>query len=120
MAFKTTVRIVPTRETVRITVTGPSGDEVLKARLPPPSHRWAMRMLLDSLALLLGKRLSVVLSAEVEESFWTQDLSDGFGFGIDTICYEVDVLESRESRRRHRLRLGVERRSPRESERNGR
>jgi hypothetical protein len=74
-------------------------------RLPSASHRWAMRMLLDSLALLLGTRLSVVLSAEAEESFWMQDLSDGFGFGIDSICYEVEVVESRKRRPRHRLRL---------------
>jgi hypothetical protein len=120
MAAKTTVRIIPTGGTVRITVTGPTGDEVLKARVPRPSHQSAMRMLLDSLALLLGKRLSVVLSAEAEESFWTQDLSDGFGFGIDTICYEVDVLESRKGRPRRRLRLGLERRAPWESEGNGR
>jgi hypothetical protein len=120
MASKTTVRIVPTRGEIRITVTSPTGDELLKALLPPPSHRWAMRMLLDALALLVGTRLSVVLSAEVEERFWTQDLWDGFGFAVDTICYEVDVLESRK-RRAHsgrRLRLKVERRGTRESERN--
>jgi hypothetical protein len=104
MAFKTTVRIIPTREETRLTVANATG-EILKARLPSASHRWAIRMLLDSLALLLGTRLSVVLSAEGEESFWMQDLSDGFGFGIDTICYEVDVVESRKRRPRHRLRL---------------
>ena len=119
MASKTTVRIVPIRGEIRITVTDPKGNELLKALLPPPSHRWAMRMLLDALALLVGTRLSVVLSAEVEERFWTQDLSDGFGFAIDTICYEVDVVESRQRRRRprQRLRLNVERRPPWETAR---
>ena len=40
------------------------------------------------------------VSAESEDLSCAQGLSDGFGFGIDTLHYEVEIAASRAERRR--------------------
>lgn len=108
MAPMTTVRILPTRRTTRILVSDPNGDEVLKARLPPAgrAHRLAARTLLEGLALFYNARIRVVLSVDSEATSFELGLSDGLGTGIDTFYYEVEILPSRERRRRLLRGLG--------------
>jgi hypothetical protein len=99
--MRATVRMILTGNATRILVTDPYGREILKAQLSAASqaHHLAARTLLEALALLCNARLRVVLSAESEESSCAQGLSDGFGFGIDT-------LRTTRSRSRRRARSG--------------
>jgi len=78
-------------------------DEVLKARLPPPSqiHPRAAPTLCEALALWFQRPLCVVLAAADGDSTSALSLSDGFGFGARTVHYAVRVLEP--GRRGHRL-----------------
>lgn len=101
---KITVTIVPTFESTRIlATTGP--DEILKARLGPPSqaHRFAAATLLEGLSLWFQRPLRVVLSAESEAFSSGLGLSDGFGFGAKTVHYEVEVVERKPKRRGARI-----------------
>lgn len=88
-----------------LAMSGP--DEVLRARLGPPSqvHRLAAPLLLEGLSLWHQIPLSVVLSVPESgaSSPLTLSLSDGFRFGDSTLCYAVDVFAP--PRRRGR-RLG--------------
>lgn len=98
--------IVPRRHETRILMTeGP--DDVLVARLGPVTsahHRWAAPMLLEALSLWQGRPLRVVLSAESEDYLCSLGLSDGFGLGVSSLHYVVDIVDPREVRRGRRLR----------------
>ena len=101
---KITVTIVATFESTRILATiGP--DEILKARLGPPSqaHRFAAATLLEGLSLWFQRPVRVVLSAESEEFSSGLGLSDGFGFGAKTVHYEVEVVARKPKRRGVRI-----------------
>jgi hypothetical protein len=85
--------MILTGSETRVLVTNPYGQEILKARLAAASqaHHLAARTLLEAVALFCNARVRVVLSAESEESSCAQGLSDGFGFGIDSLYYEVEI-----------------------------
>jgi len=102
MSTRATVRMKLTASATRILVIDRYGREILKAQLAAASqaHRLAARTLLEAVALFCNAQLRVVLSAESEESSCAQGLSDGFGFGIDTLHYEVEIAPSRAERRR--------------------
>ena len=102
MSTRASVRMVLTSSASRVLVTDRYGRDMLNAQLPPASqaHRLATRTLLEALALFCDARLRVVLSAESEDLSCAQGLSDGFGFGIDTLHYEVDIAPTRGERRR--------------------
>jgi hypothetical protein len=89
-----TVAIAATYEETRLLATrGPR--EVLRARLASPSraHRWAMPLLLESLALGWQQPLRVVLCAESEALSSGLQLTDDLGLGRSTLFYEVELLE---------------------------
>jgi len=90
----------PTRETTRLYLTV-GGDELLRAGLPPPgaSHPRAAPILLEGLALWLQRPLSVVLCAADGDVSSALGLSDGFGFGYQTVHYEVEVVHPARRRR---------------------
>ena len=68
--------------------------EVLRAALPrSPSDPRAAPMLLESLALWLGRPLSVVLCAADLDASFVPGLSDDFGVGATTVHYEVEVVD---------------------------
>jgi hypothetical protein len=102
VSTRASVRMVLTSSASRVLVTDRYGRDMLKAQLPPASqaHRLATRTLLEALALFCDARLRVVLSAESEDLSCAQGLSDGFGFGIDTLHYEVEIAASPAKRRR--------------------
>jgi hypothetical protein len=102
MSKRATIKIRLTREATRVLMTDRCGGEILKAQLPASSaaHPCAARTLLEGLALFCGDRLRIVLSAESEDFSCAQGLSDGLGFGIDTLYYEVDIVPSKEVGRR--------------------
>jgi hypothetical protein len=79
--------------------------EVLRARLGPPCqvHRMAAPLLLEGLSLWYQRPLSVVLCADEQASCCpvTRSLSNGLGFGDNTLSYVVEVMEPG----RHRGRL---------------
>jgi len=116
--MRATVRMRLTTSATRVLVTDRYGREVLKAQLPAATaaHRLATRTLLEGLSLFCDARLRVVVSAESEELSCAQGLSDGFGFGADTLHYEIDIAPSASERRRgmgsfrdvRRLRAGKE------------
>ena len=84
----------PTSESTRILLTH-HDREILRAQLPPPSqvHFHAGPSLCESLALWLQTPLSVVLVADAQGASSALNLSDGLGFGLSTLHYDVEVLE---------------------------
>lgn len=105
MDTRLTVVVAPTSEATRLLMLdGP--DELLRARLGAPSqvHRAAAPTLLEGLALWHQEPLRVVLCVESDLHSSVLDLSDGFGFGYQTLHYEVEVVERDRRRRGQRLR----------------
>ena len=99
--------ITATANETRILVQDASGDRLL-ARLPSLScaaHPRALPFLVEALALWCGAKVHVVLY--VDERFEWEDsgLSDVFGFGLETLLFEVELvpLEHRRSRGAKRL-----------------
>ncbi|MBP7292496.1 MAG: hypothetical protein KBB21_38055 [Nannocystaceae bacterium] len=88
--------IKPWPEKTRLLLT--CGDEeVMRTALPPPRgiHPRAAETLLTGLALWLGRPLSVVLCADAEATSSALGLCDGFGVGVQTAHYEVEVVDPR-------------------------
>jgi hypothetical protein len=67
-------------------------------------HRMAAKTMLEAIALLYQTRVRVVLSADSEAISLGFGLTDGFGFGIDSLYSGVEVLPDAEQRR-HAKRL---------------
>ena len=91
-----TVAIATTYEETRLLATrGPR--EVLRARLAPPTfaHRWAVPLLLESLALAWQQPLRVVLYAESEVLSSALQLTDDLGLERSTLFYEIERLAPR-------------------------
>jgi hypothetical protein len=67
--WPTTIRIGA--EDLKLLVTSPAGDDLLKARLPlRPPHPRALLTLLEGVALLSGEPLYVVISAGNRRDDW--------------------------------------------------
>ena len=110
MQMMAIVRI--TLDETRILVRDETGDRLI-ARLPAlhSSHRWALRALLESLALWSQRRLRVVLYADDSCDWQGLGLADAFEF-TDSLHLDVDIvpLEARPGRRRQLVGLGSFRR----------
>jgi len=62
--WKATLQATP--GSIRVLVTGPEGDDLVKAHLPDyPRHPRALLTVLEGLALWSGERLCVAISADV-------------------------------------------------------
>lgn len=96
--------IKPTFHTTRLLMTC-GDDEVVKAVLPPPSqaHWRAAPTVIEGLSLWFGRRVSVVLCVDGQDSTYTLNLCDGLGFGQRTVHYEVEVVEPGRRRRGKRI-----------------
>ena len=107
MPMMATVRV--TLDETRILVSDEAGDRLL-ARLPAlhASHRWALRTLLESLALWSDRRLRVVLHADESCDWQRLGLADAFEFATDGLHLEVDIVphEPRPSHAKHLTGLG--------------
>lgn len=88
------VALAPTLNSMFLLATGACGNELLKARLAPPSqiHPRAATTLLEGLSLWRQRPLSVVLCVDDEATSSGLQLSDGFGFGHKSVFYDVEVL----------------------------
>jgi len=94
MDTQITIIVAPTVESTR--VLGMCGsDEILRAKLGPPSHvhRWAASTLLEGLALWYQEPVRVVLCAESDAIALPLMLTDGLGFGDRTFHFEVEVVD---------------------------
>jgi hypothetical protein len=104
-----TVVVSPSVTRTRVLVSrGP--DELLRACLPPPSqvrHERALPAFLEGLALLLDRRLRVVLSVDAREAGFCLGLTDELGLGCRAVFYEVEVIGRRVRRRRGSRIRGV-------------
>jgi hypothetical protein len=112
MQMTASVRI--TLDETRILVRDEAGDRLI-ARLPAlhSSHRWALRALLESLALWSQRRLRVVLSADDSCDWQSLGLADAFEFASDSLYLDIDIVphEGRPCRHpRHLVGLGSFRR----------
>jgi len=108
MPSRVTITIVPRgEETDVLVMDGP--HEVMKARLGASSHshRLAMQTLLEAIALWYQDKVRVVLSADSEAISCAWGLSDGFGFGIGSLYYSVEVVLPRDRYRRGMRIRGV-------------
>jgi hypothetical protein len=108
MPARISVRILPSSSTTRVLVTY-GHEEILKARLPAASqmHPLTAKTLLESIALAYQTRVRVVLSADSEAISLGLGLTDGFGFGVNSLHYEVEVLPDAEQRRHAKRLLGL-------------
>jgi hypothetical protein len=72
-------------------------EEVMRALLPPARgvHARAAPTVCEGLSLWLGRPLSVVLCADAQGTSSELGLCDGFGFGVTTVHYEVEVVDPR-------------------------
>jgi hypothetical protein len=97
--------MIPTRSETKILVTV-GRDEVLKARLSPASqiHRSAAPMMMEALALWYDQRVYVVISAGDDAISSDLGLSEGLGYGAQTLHYEVEWVDPRARRRGRRVR----------------
>ena len=99
--LKPRLLLKPTLETTRLYLTV-GGNELLRAVLPPPGaslHPRSAPTLLEGLALWLQRPLSVVLYAVDGDDSSGLGLSDGFGFGYQTVHYDVEVVDPVRRRR---------------------
>jgi hypothetical protein len=99
--LKPQILLKPSRETTRMYLTMGS-RELLRAVLPPPgpcSHPRSAPLLFEGLALWLQRPLSVVLYAVDRDESSALGLSDGFGFGHQTVHYDVEVVDPAQRRR---------------------
>ena len=107
MQMMATVRV--TLDETRILVSDETGDRLL-ARRPAlhASPRWALRTLLESLALWSDRRLRVVLHADDSCDWQRLGLADAFEFATDVLHLEVDIVphEIRPGRAKHLTGLG--------------
>ena len=108
MQMTATVRATP--DETRILVSDATGDRLL-ARLPAlhGSHRWALRGLLESLALWSEQRLRVVLAADESCNWQRLGLADAFEFATDGLHLDVDIVPhegGRVGRAKHLTGLG--------------
>jgi len=72
------------------------GQDLLKAVLPKhPAHRKAAQTLLEGLAQWMGRPLSVVLYVDDAASTSGLDLCDVLGFGLETLHFDVEVVDRR-------------------------
>jgi hypothetical protein len=76
-------------------------DEILRAALPPPRalHPRAAQALLEGLSLWYQRPLYVVLCADAQGASSGLGLCDDFGFGGQSVHYEVDVVDPTRRRR---------------------
>ncbi len=89
-----TVAIAATFEETRLLATRGT-REVQRARLAPASlaHRWAVPLLLESLALGCQQPVHIVLFAESPVLSFGLQLTDDLGFERCTLFYAVELLE---------------------------
>ncbi|MBM4366450.1 MAG: hypothetical protein FJ102_09555 [Deltaproteobacteria bacterium] len=97
--WKTTIH--PSRSRLRILLTDPEGNEVLKAALPPfPQHPRALITLLEALSLWLGSPLAAAISAAPPVDRRGADALFGDGlFPIDSALVRFDLLPPPRRRR---------------------
>ena len=82
-------------------------DELLRAKLPPPScvyYEDAVRSFLQGLSMWLDHRLLVVLSVDARDASCCLGLTDNLGFGERHVFFDVEV-KMHESKRRRGARI---------------
>lgn len=97
--WKTTVW--PTRRSVRLLMTDPDRNEVLKAALPPfPQHPRALLTLLEALSLWCGQPLTAAVSAapQVDRRCAEALFGDGL-LPVDSALVRFEVLPPARRRR---------------------
>lgn len=97
--WKTTVQ--PTRRAVRLLMTDPDRNEVLKAALPPfPQHPRALLTALEALSLWVGQPLTVAVSAEPMVDRRSAEALFGDGFlPLDSALVRFDTVGPIRARR---------------------
>lgn len=104
-AMVTTITV--TANETQVLVQDQSGDRLI-ARLPAlsTSHRWALRTLLEALALWSEAPLRVVLSVDDSYDWERLGLADALGLGNETLLYEVEFVPhvAHSTKRPRRLR----------------
>ena len=91
--YAMTATITVTATETRVLVVDETGDRMV-ARLPAmaTAHRWALRTLLESLALWADRPLRVVLFADESFEWERHGLLDALGFGNDGLHLDVQVV----------------------------
>jgi hypothetical protein len=98
--LKPKLLVKPTPTSTRLLLTYGEA-EVMRAVLPPPAqvHARAAPTFCEAVSLWYQRPVCVVLCADVEGTSSGLGLCDGFGYGVSTVHYEVDLVEPGQRRR---------------------
>jgi hypothetical protein len=98
--------VTAARSETRILIADAEGD-LLVARLGPldTAHRYALRMLLEALALWNQQSVDVVLCADDSSDWQRAGVVDALGLALETLLFKVELVapETRPRRRAKRL-----------------
>ncbi len=107
--MKYMVVMIPSPTWTRVLVShGP--DELMRARLPPPSqvrHERSAIAFLEGLSMWLDARLHVVLSVDAREAGFCLGLTNEMGVGMCSVFFDVEVHDRRARRRRGQRIRGI-------------
>ncbi len=90
----------------RILIQDETGDRLV-ARLGPleSAHRYALKMLLEAVALWDQQTIEVVLCADEESSWERAGVVDALGIALETLLFKVELVPAQVPRRRRAKRL---------------
>ncbi len=107
--MKYMVVMIPSPTWTRVLVShGP--DELMRARLPPPSrvrHDRSVLAFLEGLSMWLDAKLHVVLSVDAREAGFCLGLTNEMGLGMCSVFFDVEVHDRRARRRRGQRIRGI-------------
>jgi hypothetical protein len=100
-----TVTITATSAETKLLVVDETGDRLI-ARLPSlaTAHRWALRALLESMALWAERPVRVVLYADETYEWERCCLLDGLGLGAESLHMDVQFVPLARSGARRRAK----------------
>ena len=78
-------------------------DEIMRAELPPtfvPRHPRAMTTVFEGLAMWLGCKLCVVVSADALDYSFCPELAGDLGVGVQSVFFDVQIAPPKRRGRR--------------------
>ena len=98
--------VTASRSETRILIEDATGDRLI-ARLGPldTAHRYALRTLLESVALWNQQTVTVVLCADESSDWQRAGVVDALGLALETLLFKVELVPAEVRPRRRAKRL---------------